>query len=146
MKAVLDTNVLISAAIQPRGDSRVTFDAWSRGEFTLVTSPQLIAELERALGYPRVQRRLHWTDEQRTLFTVHLRIGSQIVVPAALEDTVVESDPDDDILFATAIAGAVDHIVTGDRQVLAVGSYAGIQIVTPREFAATLRRRRTPRP
>lgn len=142
MKAVLDTNVLISAVIQPRGASRAVLEAWTRGEFISVTSRELLAEVERGLAYPRVQRRLHWTDEQRLLFVARLFAGSERVVPDKLHGHIVEGDPDDDVLFATALAGGAETIATGDRQVLAVRSYEGIDVITPRDFVAILRRRR----
>jgi len=49
-------------------------------------------------------------------------------------------DPDDNRVLEAAIAGEADYIVTGDRDLLELGSYEGIRIVTPAEFVALLPR------
>ena len=49
-------------------------------------------------------------------------------------------DPDDDYLLGCAVAGAADYLVTGDEDLLAVGRYQGLAIVTAREFLAILSR------
>jgi putative PIN family toxin of toxin-antitoxin system len=43
-------------------------------------------------------------------------------------------DPDDDMVLATAIAGEADVMVTGDEDLLVLGSHAGISILSPRQF------------
>jgi predicted nucleic acid-binding protein len=56
-----------------------------------------------------------------------------VVAPAKVP-RVVPTDPDDDHVLAAALAGAVDLIASGDRRdLLPLGSYAGIPIVTARE-------------
>jgi uncharacterized protein len=47
---------------------------------------------------------------------------------------VVPLDPKDDVIVATAIRAQAEYLVTGDRHLLSLGSYRGIQIVTPRRF------------
>ena len=43
-------------------------------------------------------------------------------------------DPDDDEIIATAVAGNCDFIITGDKDLLVVQRFSGIEIVSPREF------------
>ena len=47
-------------------------------------------------------------------------------------------DPDDDWVLATAIAGEAEAIVTGDEDLLCLGEYEGILILTPRQFIERL--------
>lgn len=54
MRAVLDPNVLISAAISAAGAPREILLAWTRGSFELVVSPLLLDELRDVLARPRV--------------------------------------------------------------------------------------------
>lgn len=54
----------------------------------------------------------------------------QLVIPADIEPVIL-ADPDDDIVLATAVAGAVDVIVSGDGHLLVVGIFQGIPVVTP---------------
>jgi predicted nucleic acid-binding protein len=49
-------------------------------------------------------------------------------------------DPDDDYLLGCAEAGAADYLVTGDEDLLAVGRFRGLAIVTAREFLSILSR------
>jgi putative PIN family toxin of toxin-antitoxin system len=49
-------------------------------------------------------------------------------------------DPADDKFLECAVAGAADYLVTGDEDLLAVGRYQGLAIVTAREFLAILSR------
>lgn len=54
---------------------------------------------------------------------------------------VVPNDPKDNMVVATAVATAADYLVTGDRRhLLPIGSYEGIQVVTPRHFLDLLHR------
>lgn len=43
-------------------------------------------------------------------------------------------DPKDDMLFECAVLGSADYIVSGDKDVLDVGSYQGTQILTARQY------------
>jgi predicted nucleic acid-binding protein len=46
--------------------------------------------------------------------------------------------PEDDLILATEASARADHLVTGDRQLLALGSHAGALIVSPRQFLTVL--------
>jgi putative PIN family toxin of toxin-antitoxin system len=63
-----------------------------------------------------------------------LRSAVHIVTPGPLP-APVSRDPDDDLVLATAVAGACRCIVTGDKDLLVVGHYAGVDIIAPGEFA-----------
>ena len=62
-----------------------------------------------------------------------LRTLAWVVSPTEVA-RVVPSDTDDDHVLVAALSGAVDLIVSGDkRDLLALGSYQGIPIVTARQ-------------
>jgi predicted nucleic acid-binding protein len=46
---------------------------------------------------------------------------------------------EDDAILATALSGKADFLVTGDRQLLRLGTYRGVRIVTARDFLTILR-------
>ena len=66
MRAVLDPNILIAAALAPQGSPARILRAWLDGAFELITSPLLLEELERALSYPKLRPRIS-PDEAHAL-------------------------------------------------------------------------------
>ena len=63
------------------------------------------------------------------------RQHAQWTDPARLPDAVCR-DHDDDWVLATAVAGGAEAIVTGDADLLTLGSYSGVEIISPRQFVA----------
>jgi len=138
--AVLDTNVLVSAMISPGGPPGRILSAWRIGEFLQCTSPELIGELRDVIGRSKFQR-----HDRRVLERAELLIEAMLNVPNFVKPAyiprVVPNDPDDDVVLATAVAGRVDGIVSGDQHLLALGRHQGIAIMTPLQFLAELPRR-----
>lgn len=136
MKAVPDTNVLVSALFNSSTPPSLIVDAWRAARFEIVLSPGLLAELDEVFDRgeiaPYVRLATRWVDE----FRRQLRGQTSIVEP--VEVVVVKDDPDDDLVVGTAIAGEADVIITGDKHLLAIGPYRGIQILTPRQFLDVL--------
>ena len=137
MRAVLDTNILVSALIAPTGNPDAIYRAWLDGKFTLLTCAEEIDELRSTLHKPRVA----------ALIKPH-KAGRQVNDLKELAEHIEElpkversSDPDDDYLLALAEAGRADYLVTGDRSgLLALVRHKGTSIVTARAFAALVRK------
>lgn len=107
------------------------------GRFTLVVSPALLREYEHSLSYPRVLRRIGFTPERvRQEVAIFGRLGT-VVEPTDVP-AVISEDPDDDQVLAAALTGDAQYIVTGDPDLLALGHYQGIRILTPSAFAPLL--------
>lgn len=135
MKVVLDTNVLLSGLMFPDGAPGRIVGAWLKARFDLVISVHQLAEIGRALAYPKIRRILGWDDHRIEQFIRQLYIRARIV---DLDGIVVEvpSDPDDIPILATLVAAEADALVSGDRDLLALRDrYA---ILTPAEFARSL--------
>lgn len=129
MKVVVDTNVVASGLFFG-GTPLLVLECWKSRHAQLVVSPAIMRE------YARVLHKLS------------LKHGGQIDVPefldlVAAEAEVVDAsgivaavcrDADDDKFIAAAIAGKADYIVSGDAHLLDVSGYAGVQVVTPRQF------------
>jgi putative PIN family toxin of toxin-antitoxin system len=98
------------------------------GALTLISSPGLLAELAEVLNRPRFRAILARsnTDPDRTL--VELRKLAEIIDPPALP-APVSRDPSDDAVLALATASRADLIITGDADLLTLGSHAGIPIL-----------------
>ncbi len=138
MRALLDANVLISAAIQPAGTPGLIVAALlERDAFELVLSPGIVAEVEAALKLRKIRRYLHEPDEAL------LWLADLAALADLADDTNrakgVCRDPDDDAVLSAAIEGRADVIVTGDADLLVLEEHDGIAIVTPRAFLDLLR-------
>jgi putative PIN family toxin of toxin-antitoxin system len=138
MNVVLDTNIVIGAAITPKGPPGRIIDAWRASSFVWIVSPPLLDDLKRAFAYPRVQRYLAWDNSQVAEFQELVRRTTVLVDPEATLD-VVSRDPDDNRTLEAAVAGHADYLVTNDDALLELGTYEGTEIVTAARFAAILR-------
>jgi len=127
VNVVLDTNVLIAAVLSNGKCADVVRHCMAKNILTtsLPLMDELREKLEKKFKLPGVAER-----------TVNaLQRDCRVVEPAPLPIPVCR-DPDDDVVLATAVAGSCDLIVTGDRDLLVLKSYQGIEIVTPGEFWA----------
>ncbi|MHB1525671.1 MAG: putative toxin-antitoxin system toxin component, PIN family [Candidatus Dormibacteria bacterium] len=136
---VLDTNVLVSDLLRPGSIPNQLVLGAVAGRFLLLTSPALLAELDRVLRYPKLAAAFPAPS------SVVARIQRIASVVAPGERLSVASDDADNRVLEAAVAGKADAIVTGDRSLLAVGSsYAGIPLLTPRQFADVLEHQPSP--
>lgn len=135
MKAVLDTNVLISAILTQLGPPWDCLSGWRAHRYELITSSTLYAELERVSARPRMQARIVNAEFLENLIA-DLHTDATFVEPEQRLH-VVRDEADNRVLEA-AVAGDADYIVSGDADLLSLGVYEGIEIVSPARFAAIL--------
>ncbi len=137
VRAVLDTNILVSGLISLQGPPRQVVDAWLAGDFTLATSLYLVEELAHVLTCPHIVERLRLSQEEVNAILAAL-LAQADMTPGQLSLPGVTRDPKDDAVIACAKEGDADYIVSGDQDLLVLGEYEGIQIVTPRRFVKIL--------
>ena len=132
MRAVLDPNILIAALLSPSGAPAQLDTRWLGGEFELVVTEGLLPELERALAYPKLRRRVPAKDA--TAFVNLLRAGA-ILAPDCPAGVNRSADPGDDYLLALA-----EHeravLVSGDNHLLELAD--DLPIFTAKVFADRL--------
>ncbi|MFM9053940.1 MAG: putative toxin-antitoxin system toxin component, PIN family [Solirubrobacterales bacterium] len=116
MRAVLDPNVIISAALSPDGSPARVLTAWLEGEFEVIASPGLIDELERALAYSKIRKRIPEPDAEAL---VRLIERGSVMREDPADPPSISNDPGDDYLIALA-AGSEAALVSGDRDLLAL--------------------------
>ena len=128
-RVVLDTNVLVSG-LGWSGPPAALVDAVLAGELTLLSSTALIVELRRVLSYPKLAKVF-----AKPGAIAELVAGASVQVLTSTRLQIVEDDSDNRVLEA-ALEGGADYIVSGDDDLLALGSFGGIPIVTPASFLA----------
>jgi putative PIN family toxin of toxin-antitoxin system len=137
VRAVLDTNVLVSGLVAEQGPPRQVLDAWLEGRYTLVTSLYLVEELTHVLAYPRIAERLRLDEEEVEAILVAL-LSQAEVTSGQLRLPGVTRDPKDDAVVACAKEEEADYIVSGDQDLLVLGECEDIQVVTARQFVEIL--------
>jgi uncharacterized protein len=134
LRAILDPNVLIAALLSPRGSPARVFRPWLDGAFELLVSPALLGELERALEYPKLRKRI--SDDDRQALIELLRHSATVVDdPAPQVLTVSSRDPGDNYLLAVA-ADQNAALVSGDKDLLALAGE--LPIHSPATFASLI--------
>jgi putative PIN family toxin of toxin-antitoxin system len=139
LRAVLDANVLVSALIRPKGPpGQIVVRLLRDRAFTPVTSPAILTEVRRSLAYPRVRKHLIASDEDLDLWVASLALVGE-PVEGRLRIAVVAEDPADDKYIIAALEGRAQFIVTGDTHLVALKTYEGVRMVTPRVFLGLLK-------
>lgn len=133
IRAVLDTNVFVSAFLLPGRLNRLV-DVFLQGAFVWLLSPAILEEYVLVASRPLFQ--LSAGELETILFQIKER-AEWITMRSHL--TVVAQDPADDKFLACAVDGRADWLVTGDHHLLALDPFRGIRIRPPAEFLKTLR-------
>ena len=129
-RVVLDTNVLISAALRPEGPPRAVVDVVRAENGVLLFSDETFDELRSRLQLPKFD---DYVDrEGRAVYLAQLEAVAEWVSIAGAK--LGCRDPDDDKLLETALMGEADCLITGDRDLLEMSSFHDIPILTPGGF------------
>jgi putative PIN family toxin of toxin-antitoxin system len=142
IRAVVDTNVLVSGLISASGYPREIERRWRKGEFALVTSPEIIEEVSRVLHSPRIQPKYQLADSDIQAFVLALLYHGECVAGRVVLEGVAP-DPGDDKIVACAVEGKAGFIVTGDKGLRRLGEYDGIATINAEEFMKVLDRSST---
>ena len=127
MKIVIDTNVVISAVFFG-GNPQKIIEAVVDGDFHAFATPAIIEE------YCEI------VDEmiKRKLGRLNQRILSPLIEKLSVIETVstikISRDPDDDKFIECAIDAGAIYIISGDKDLLDIGEYQNVQIITAQEF------------
>jgi putative PIN family toxin of toxin-antitoxin system len=132
MRAVLDTNVLVSATLIRGGNEDRALHAWRRGAFGLVFLPAMLEEVSRVLTYEKL-RKYRWLTDAEMVELLEALASQSVIVPGTMTVTACR-DPDDDKFLAAGLEGKAEYVVTGDKDLLALKAYRGLRIVTPATF------------
>jgi putative PIN family toxin of toxin-antitoxin system len=136
VRAVLDPNVIISGLLSSTGNAARLLGAWEAGEFELIISIALLEELGRALGYPKLRKRISEEEAERVL--QWLSESATVVNDPTIEAPVRSADPGDDYLIALA-ASRQAILISGDKHLLDLAEQ--IPVLEPARFIEQLSER-----
>jgi putative PIN family toxin of toxin-antitoxin system len=132
---------VISATLIRGGNEDRILRAWRRGAFELVLSPAILAEMARALSYERL-RQARWMTEAETLGLLQALGEEAVLVSGRPAVRISRSrDPEDDKFLSAALEAQAEYVVSGDKDLLAVGAHRGVRVISPAAFLTVLRER-----
>jgi putative PIN family toxin of toxin-antitoxin system len=128
-RVVIDTNVFISALLNPLGTPKKVINI-AVSQFTILQSEATYQELATRISKKKFDKYLEKDD--RLDFLSSLKNRSLFV--DIWHETRVCSDLDDNKFLELAVSGMAQYIITGDKELLILNTYQGIPIITPAEF------------
>jgi putative PIN family toxin of toxin-antitoxin system len=128
IRAVIDTNVLVSAMISPSGNEALLLLAVKQGLVRPCFSPALLEEYSEVLARPKFA---FSPDEITALIDLFQR-QSDRVHPAPLSG--ISPDPKDDKFMACALAARADFVVTGNKRDFPEDQLGATQVVSAGEL------------
>lgn len=130
---VPDTNVMVSASLVSNGNPAFVIDSWRNGKIQIITSLKILDEFQRVMLENDFS--MNEVEIAKAFF-----IWKGTVVEPKQKFDVIKEDPDDNKFLEAAVEGKADYIVSGDKDLLRLGNFAGIKIVSPAEMADILRK------
>ena len=136
MRVVVDTNALVSALLFAGVSSKLV-PLWQSRSVIALVSRSILEEYLRVLSYPKFKLS---AAEIKHLLQEEVLPFVDVVVPRR-RLRVVKRDPSDDRFIECAVAGKASVIISGDKDLLSIGSYRKILIQTPAQFLDDFPRR-----
>lgn len=134
-RAVVDTNLVVSALVFTRGRMSELRNSWQAGQFDPLVSRSTATELLRVLAYPKFQLS---EAEREDLLADYLPYCTTVRMPSKPPTVPACRDPFDVPFLELAIAGDADYLVTGDGDLLSLGKRFPAAIVKVDAFLALL--------
>lgn len=135
---VVDTNVWVSALINPRGAPARIREAFVNNEFEIVVSKPFLEEIAEVLGRPRIRDKYGLNEDTIAEFLDLLAQRGFPVMPTG--NLRVCRDPDDDVVLETALLGGAGFMVTRDddikrdQDLIAQMEERGIVVLSVQQF------------
>jgi putative PIN family toxin of toxin-antitoxin system len=127
VKLVFDTNIFISALVVPHSKAEQAIVKIIEGSDTLILSKEIISEILSVLSI-----KFHRDREAISHVALYLSDLARMVQPVK-KIRLFKDDPDNRILEC-AVSGRADAIVTGDKEILKLGEYEEIKIISLKNY------------
>ena len=128
-RIVADTNLLVSRLLLPQSvPAKAVRKAVDEGQ--LLVSEATLEELADVLSRVKFDPYVSLEDRQ-AFIRILSRIAERVIVTAPIQAC---RDPKDDKFLEVALHGQAKVILTGDRDLLALHPFRGVDILSPREY------------
>jgi len=131
-KVVLDTNTLISGIFWDGNEARVIEEA-ENNKVQLFISTKLLQELEGVLKREKFTRKLEGKESTVEQAVAKIALIATLIEPAK-KINIIKDDPDDNLVLECAVTARADLIISGDKHLLKLQRYSGIDIMSARDF------------
>ncbi|MBU2504928.1 MAG: putative toxin-antitoxin system toxin component, PIN family [Candidatus Omnitrophica bacterium] len=134
LKVVLDSNILISSLLPSK--LVPIREALKLAKFTLVSSPPIFNELLEVVNRPKIASIID--PEAKSRLIELIRENALFVSPPKSSTIIINEDRSDDHFLHAAKTAKANFIVSGDKHLTELKSYAEIPIISAKEFLAKL--------
>lgn len=132
---VPDTNVLVSGSTVPHGNPAFILDSWRNKKVQIVTSLEILEEFQRVM-----LEKFNAPQKEVEILNAFFIWKGKVVKPKQ-KFNVIKEDLTDNKFLEVAVEGNADYIVSGDKDLLRLKNFMGIQIISPAEMVSILKRR-----
>jgi uncharacterized protein len=137
LRAVVDTNILVSGFISPLSYPREIEKRWRNGQFELITSTPIIEEIRRVLYLPRIKQKYRLSESSIRAFILAITYKANCTAGKLILSGVAP-DPGDDKVISCAVEAQADFIVTGDKKFQRLDAYQSVRIINAESFIKIL--------
>ncbi len=134
LRVVLDTNLLVSYLLTHGKTMSRIIDFWENGNIDVLVSPTIIEELVEVLQRPRLKQ--HMVSDPQDLIDLLLSTAKQTSGDLTLQGAC--RDPKDDKFLACAVEGEASYLVSGDKDLLSLGTFRDVSIIRPIDFVSLI--------
>lgn len=133
IKAVVDTNILVSGLISPKASPAKIISLWRDRKFILIVSEEILQEVERVLFYPKIFEKYHLDKNSIGKYLKIFRAFAKVVKPGE-KMRIIKADESDNKFIEAAVSAGAGYIVSGDRHLLELKKFQEIKIIKADEF------------
>jgi putative PIN family toxin of toxin-antitoxin system len=132
VRAVLDTNVIVSAMVSPNGNCASILAAAGVGKLQIIIDERILLEYRTVLHRPKLK--LHPAKVERILAQMK-EMGERVTAPPA----GIHLPDETDVKFVeVALAAGADCVVTGNTRHFPAKACGKVRILTPAQFLTRL--------
>ena len=134
IRAVIDTNLIVSYLLTQSSTMSRLIDHWERGSFIYLISPVMLRELREVVYRPRLYKQMR-VDPAVLLELIE---ADAEIMPGLLTLSGICRDPKDEPFIACAVEGEAEYLVTGDADLLDMVTYQNVAMIRAYDFVNLL--------